>query len=197
MDLTVSSFFHYYMFEPTQAEKPADRIIAMVATIALGILTFGIAQLVCYFTMFNRNFTVVKDLDEKQSETLVEEKAEENNRLSSLDLSITPSVSGRVEDGSFNEEDKSQKSVNIADGPSLVGNESPHVVFNESDNENKDQVKTDSKASPLREESHDESEIEEEKKSKKKKRRNSVYKFRQKSSKSLKSLFDELKPHHH
>jgi hypothetical protein len=61
VDLTIRSFFHYYMFEPVQAEKPAERLLAMVSTIALGILSFGLVHLICYYTMFERSYLVVKE----------------------------------------------------------------------------------------------------------------------------------------
>ena len=66
MDLTVSSFFHYYMFDPVKAENNTDRILATITTIALGVLSLGIAHLVCYFAFYNSRYIKVSEPQAQQ-----------------------------------------------------------------------------------------------------------------------------------
>lgn len=142
MDLTVSSFFHYYMFEPTHAEKPAERVLAMITTIALGILSLGFAHLICYFTVFNRHFKVVDEPDDKQS-------AVDNlyKRIMDLDLEEIPSASSWEEfsddegvDDPFDEK-VLQDALDAADHSPSEISESVHVRFQTPDGEVEGSVK--------------------------------------------------------
>lgn len=66
MDLTVSSFFHYYMFDPGKAQKNSDRVLAMITTIALGVLSLGIAHLICYLAFYDRHFVILSESSGEQ-----------------------------------------------------------------------------------------------------------------------------------
>lgn len=65
MSLTVSSFFHYFMFHPEKLPEKQNRIVAMVSTIALGVITLGLTHLICYFALYNRKVVPVKAQEAK------------------------------------------------------------------------------------------------------------------------------------
>lgn len=125
MDLTVSSFFHYYMFEPTKADNPVDRTLAMITTVALGILSLGIAHLVCYFAFFNR--TVVKVNETTREQGTVDDVY---RRIIEMDVD-TPSVSSW--ERSSDDESDSKIDDEVIDEalsqPGVPDQGSPHVMF--------------------------------------------------------------------
>ena len=125
MDLTVSSFFHYYMFEPTKADNPVDRTLAMITSIALGILSLGIAHLVCYFAFFNR--TVVKVNETTREQGTVDDVY---RRIIEMDVD-TPSVSS-WERSSDDESDSKIDDEEIDEAlrqPGVSDQGSSHVMF--------------------------------------------------------------------
>ena len=129
MDLTVSTFFHYYMFEPTRAEKPAERLLAMITSVALGILSLGIAHLICYYAFFNRS--IVK-IDEFQEEQVVVDSVYRRIIDMEMDASISASSweqfsDDEVADDPFIEQDIQDALVEEIDLPSE--GESVHVRF--------------------------------------------------------------------
>lgn len=130
MDLTVSSFFHFYMFEPTRAERPAERLLAMISTIALGILSLGIAHLICYYTLFDRTFIKVEQPDEKQSAV-----DDLYRRIIDLDVEESPSASSWEQssddaglDDPFDDQ-VLQDAFDRAEEPHSAVSESVHVRF--------------------------------------------------------------------
>ena len=68
MSLTVSSFFHYYMFHPEQLPQKQNRIVALASSIALGVITLGLTHLICYFALYNRKVVQVKVEDAKSED---------------------------------------------------------------------------------------------------------------------------------
>lgn len=84
MTLSVSTFFKYYIFHPELAPSKGDRVIAMITTIALGFLTFGITHLICYAGFYhnfkNRNLTIKEEnTDENRKVTRVYEEIIDSN----------------------------------------------------------------------------------------------------------------------
>jgi hypothetical protein len=125
MDLTVSSFFHYYMFDPVRAEKHTDRILATITTIALGVLSLGIAHLVCYFALYNSRYVKVSEPQEQQGKIndvyrRVIDFNPDDASLSSWEISSNESADDEGVDPFV--EDQTEEEPKSADS-------SPHVSF--------------------------------------------------------------------
>ena len=85
MELTVSSFFKYYIFHPMEQKKRSDRLIALTSSIALGVLTLGVSHLIVYTAIYQKNFTVVKEAnqrDQKVKELFKQKVAKEEEEPS-------------------------------------------------------------------------------------------------------------------
>lgn len=66
MSLTVSSFFNQYIVQPFEAETVRDRAMALVASIALGVIALGVVHVVCGLRLWcAKKKNVVEEVDEK------------------------------------------------------------------------------------------------------------------------------------
>lgn len=65
MSLTVSSFFNYFIFHPEKLPEKQNRIVALVSSIALGVITLGLTHLICYFALYNREVVPVQAKEAK------------------------------------------------------------------------------------------------------------------------------------
>lgn len=66
MDLTVRTFFDYYIFHPLNAPSQRDRVVSLVATVALGIFSFGIVHLICAVKLQHRNIEQKSEKNEQE-----------------------------------------------------------------------------------------------------------------------------------
>ncbi len=65
MELGVHNFFRYYIFNYNAKElNKKEQNIAKITSIALGILTFGFAHLICLITLYDRSFKIKRALTE-------------------------------------------------------------------------------------------------------------------------------------
>lgn len=87
MSLTVSSFFHYFMFHPEQLPQKQNRIVALASSIALGVITLGLTHLICYFALYSRKVVPVKVEDAKsedqKTQTVAKHELVEESKLAS------------------------------------------------------------------------------------------------------------------
>lgn len=60
MSLTVSSFFHYFMFNPRELPEAQSRTVALISSLAIGIFTLGLTHLFCYIAFYQHRFTPLK-----------------------------------------------------------------------------------------------------------------------------------------
>jgi len=76
MSLTVSSFFQYFMFNPSELPKRHSRLVALVSTVAIGVFTLGLTHLICYLAFYQRRVVPVNSESAREADRKVQEIAE-------------------------------------------------------------------------------------------------------------------------